>query len=26
MDWIDLTQDSDMWWTRVNAMMHLRLP
>ena len=26
MDWIDLTQDRDMWWTRVNAMMHHRLP
>ena len=26
MDWIDLVQDSDRWWTLVNAVMNLRVP
>ena len=26
MDWIDLAQDVDMWWTLVNAVMNLRVP
>ena len=26
MDWIDLSQDRDMRWTLVNAVMNLRVP
>ena len=26
MDWIDLAQDIDRWWTLVNAAMNLRVP
>jgi len=26
MDWIDLAQDSHMWWARVNAVMNLGVP
>jgi hypothetical protein len=26
MDWIDLTQNSDMWRALVNAVMKLRVP
>jgi hypothetical protein len=26
MDWIELAQDRDRWWTLVNAVMKLRVP
>jgi hypothetical protein len=26
MDWIDLAEDRDRWWTLVNALMNLRGP
>ena len=26
MDWIDLAQDRDRWWTLVTAAMNLRVP
>jgi hypothetical protein len=26
MDWIDLAQARDRWWTLVNAIMNLRVP
>jgi hypothetical protein len=26
MDWIELAQDRDRWWTLVNAMMNLQVP
>jgi hypothetical protein len=26
MDWIDLAQDRDRWWTLVNAVMNLPVP
>jgi hypothetical protein len=26
MDWIDLAQDTDRWWTLVKAVMNLRFP
>ena len=26
MDWIDLAQDRNRWWTLVNAVVNLRVP
>ena len=26
MDWIDLAQDRDGWWSLVNAVMNLHVP
>ena len=26
MDWIELAQDMDRWWTLVTAVMNLRVP
>jgi hypothetical protein len=26
MDWIELAQDRDRWWTLVNVVMNLRVP
>ena len=26
MDWIELAQDRDRWWTLVSTVMHLRVP
>jgi hypothetical protein len=26
MDWINLAQDRERWWTLVNAVMNLRVP
>ena len=26
MDWIELTQDRDRWWTLVSVVMNLRVP
>ena len=26
MDWIELAQDRDRWWTLVSAVMKLRVP
>jgi hypothetical protein len=26
MDWIDMAQDRDRWWTLVNASMNIRVP
>jgi hypothetical protein len=26
MDWIDLAQDRDRWWTVVNTVMNIQVP
>ena len=26
MDWIELAQDGDRWWARVNVVMNHRVP
>jgi hypothetical protein len=26
VDWIDLAEDRDKWWTLANAVMNLRVP
>jgi hypothetical protein len=26
MDWIEMAQDRDRWWTFVNALMNLQVP
>ena len=26
MDWIELAEDRDRWWTLVNVVMNLRIP
>jgi hypothetical protein len=26
VDWIDMAQDRDRWWTLVNAVMNLQVP
>ena len=26
MDWIELAEDRDRWWTLVNVVMNLRVP
>jgi hypothetical protein len=26
MDWIDLAQDRDQWWSLVNMIMNVRIP
>ena len=26
MDWIELAQDRDRWWTLVNVVMNIRVP
>jgi hypothetical protein len=26
MDWIELVQDRDRWWTLANAVMNIRVP
>jgi hypothetical protein len=26
MDWIDMAQDGDRWWTLVSAIMNFRIP